>query len=539
MEKRFWIVDTSNLSTVTTTFIGYTVTEDGQFFYNKKPSTLDGTGSYTCVESLPDKIIISQDFEGMQGIYHFKKEERNIFSNGYYKLVEYIQNLKYPLTLDKGYCIQYIFSNEEAINMNDTLLNEVKRIGKDFRIEIYKNDGNVVFTEINYKINTIKIDSEETIPILDKWYYKWCKVFRSLVKMNSPLIVDLSGGFDSRACFGMIMNSNIDKNNISVKRNKAKKTSYKKNYDDWEISGLILKEYNMEDRTNVKFFKNKIIKNPKNIELFDEFDNLIFGNSKICDYTDHVFSEPIFHICGIYGDRNHLGDIQEVNNYLNHKKIKFANDMREEDKKIFVQYIDKYADIIFKKYEANNAPIFIGDFSFEYICRFFGAKITQKIFNNNILVCPFADPSIHKIQTHLGDSSKNYHTLICLIYTRYFDVMLKFPFQTDSTPRVITEEEIQFAKKQCELYPFKKIEYEIIPNLIDDKKIIYKYGYEENDVREVLKQRLLAAESKFTAEFCKEYFELAMRDLKNDNIRLQNYLTPIVSICSILNKLNN
>ena len=176
-----------------------------------------------------------------------------IFSNGYGKLVDYLLDLKYPLSLDKNFCVQYMFSNEQPINMNDTMLNEIKRVGKDFLIEINLNNGNINFIENDYEISSIKVDSKECIDILDKWHNKWCNVYRNLVKLYSPLIVDLSGGMDSRICFGLLLNSNIDKNNVIIKRNIPRDTSYKKNYDDWDISQDILKHFKYEERSNLSY----------------------------------------------------------------------------------------------------------------------------------------------------------------------------------------------------------------------------------------------------------------------------------------------
>ena len=227
MENKYWIVDTNNLSIVKDLFIGYTVSEDGTFYFNKKPKILDGTGCYTCIESLPDKIKISQDFLGTQGIYHYQNENRSIFSNGFEKIVDYILDLKLPLSLDKNFCVQYIFSNEEPININDTMINEIKRIGNDYFIEI-NLEGKVNIIEIDYEVNTIKADSKETCEILDKWHNKWCNAVRNLVKINSPIYIDLSGGMDSRICFGLFLNSNIDKNNVIIKRNIPNKYIRKK-----------------------------------------------------------------------------------------------------------------------------------------------------------------------------------------------------------------------------------------------------------------------------------------------------------------------
>ena len=538
MQNKYWIVDTNDLSNVKNIFIGYTISEEGELFLNNKPNILKGDGCYTYIERLSDKIVLGQDFLGMQGIYHYKNNNRNIFSNGYKTIVNYILDLKYTLTLDKNFCIQYIFSNEEPVNMNDTLLNEIKRIGKEFSVEIILDGGKVNFIEIDYEINSIKIDSKEAIDILDKWHNKWCNVYRNLVKSNSPLILDLSGGMDSRICFGIFLNSNIDKRNIIIKRNLPKQNSYAKNFDDWDISQEIVNKYKLEDRCNLKFCKSIDSKIEENsIPTFEEFDNLIYGNSKNCDYASGKFSQPIYHINGIYGDRNHLGDFHKIEYFLFEKKVKFKKDMKKEDLKILSDLMDKYSEIIFKKYKSKNRPIFFGEFSYEFINRFYGAKITTKIFHNDILICPFADSSINKIQIILEGSDK-FFNFYCLIYVRYFEDLINFKFQTHAKPRIFSDEEIKFAKSQCEKYPFKKIEFDYISDLSCKDKIIFKEKYSIEKIRNILEKRLKDAEKQFVNIFGKEYFDLAMRDLKKENIKNQNYMTPIVSICSILNMLN-
>ena len=538
MQNKYWIIDTNDLSKVKDIFIGYTVSDDGELFLNRKPTNLDGTGCYTYIEHSSDKITIGQDFLGMQGIYHYKNENRNIFSNGYEKIVNYILGFNYQITLDKNFCIQYIFSNEEPVNMYDTLLNEIKRVGKDYEIEINLITKEVNFKEKDYEINSIKLDSKEAIEILDKWHSKWCNLYRNLVKLDSPLIFDLSGGMDSRICFGLLLNSNIDKKNIIIKRNVPAKNSYNKNNEDWDISQEIVNKFKYDDRCNLKFCESiKPNKEENNIPIFEEFDNLIYGNSKPCDYEAAKFSKPIYHINGIYGDRNHLGDKNEIKNFRRHKKIKFEKDMKKEDIKILSDMMDKYTEIITKKYEAKNIPLFLGEFLFEFINRFYGEKISLKIFHNDIMISPLADSSLNKIQIQL-DGSNDYYTLYCLIYIRYFPELIHFKFQDDGYPRIFSEEEIKFAKLQCEKYQLQKVEYDFIPDLTSENKIVYKQKYSIEKIKKILEKRLKDAENTFVDIFGKEYFDLAIRDLNKENIKMQNYMTPIVSICSILNKIN-
>ena len=532
--ENYWLINTKDLSKVKNTFIGYTITDDGNIILNEIPDKVDGTGAYTFIKVLEDKIEIYQDFLGIQGIYHYKNSDFSIFSNGYDILVDYLIKSNLKLTFNRDFAAQYIFSNEEPININDTLIKEISRLAKNIKIEIDLK-GNIEFKKINYIINTIKLDTKEAIDILDTWYNKWCKVFRNLAKYHSPFLLDLSGGFDSRMLFGIFLNSNINKNNIIIKRNVPKKISYSKNYDDWEISQEIIDKYDYNDRSNNKYCQT--VKSDKNdLSIMKDLTNIVFGNSKICNYDTPTYDKPIFHIVGVYGDRTHLGDFTEVERYLDHKKKKYEKDMKKNDLIILQKMIDINSNIIINQYKEANAELFLGDFSFDYIQRFLGGKMTKNIFNNDINISPFADPLFHKIKIYV-DGTKNYFGMASLIFIRYFEHLINFRFQTDAEPRIINEEEKLFAKNMCEKYPFQKINYEEIQDN-SNNKIFIKKSYDKVKIREYLKEVLMKGKDKFIKIFNEDYFELAINDLQKENIKMQNYLTPIVSICHILNKIN-
>jgi hypothetical protein len=532
--ENYWLINTKDLSKVKNTFIGYTVTDDGNIILNEIPDKVDGTGAYTFIKVLEDKIEIYQDFLGIQGIYHYKNNDFSVFSNGYDILVDYLIKSNLKLTFNRDYATQYIFSNEEAVNINDTLIKEISRLAKNIKVEIDLK-GNIEFRKINYIINTIKLDTKEAIDILDTWYNKWCKVFRNLAKYHSPFLLDLSGGFDSRMLFGIFLNSNINKNNIIIKRNVPKKISYSKNYDDWEISQEIIDKYDYNDRSNNKYCQT--VKSDKNdLSIMKDLTNIVFGNSKICNYDTPTYDKPIFHIVGVYGDRTHLGDFTEVERYLDHKKKKYEKDMKKNDLIILQKMIDINSNIIINQYKEANAELFLGDFSFDYIQRFLGGKMTKNIFNNDINISPFADPLFHKIKIYV-DGTKNYFGMASLIFIRYFEDLINFRFQTDAEPRIINEEEKLFAKNMCEKYPFQKINYEEIQDN-SNNKVFIKKSYDKVKIREYLKEVLMKGKDKFIKIFNEDYFELAINDLQKENIKMQNYLTPIVSICYILNKIN-
>ena len=532
--ENYWLINTKDLSKVKNTFIGYTVTDDGNIILNEIPDKVDGTGAYTFIKVLEDKIEIYQDFLGIQGIYHYKNNDFSVFSNGYDILVDYLIKSNLKLTFNRDFAAQYIFSNEEPININDTLIKEISRLAKNIKIEIDLK-GNIELKKINYIINTIKLDTKEAIDILDTWHNKWCKVFRNLAKFHFLIIFDLFGCFDSRMLFGIFLNSNINKNNIIIKRNVPKKISYSKNYDDWEISQEIIDKYDYNDRSNNKYCQT-VKSDKKDLSIMKDLTNIVFGNSKICNYDTPTYDKPIFHIVGVYGDRTHLGDFTEVERYLDHKKKKYEKDMKKNDLIILQKMIDINSNIIINQYKEANAELFLGDFSFDYIQRFLGGKMTKNIFNNDINISPFADPLFHKIKIYV-DGTKNFYGMASLIYIRYFEDLINFRFQTDTKPRIINEEEKLFAKNMCEKYPFQKINYEEIQDN-SNNKIFIKKSYDKVKIREYLKEVLEKGKDKFIKIFNEDYFELAINDLQKENIKMQNYLTPIVSICYILNKIN-
>jgi hypothetical protein len=71
--------------------------------------------------------------------------------------------------------------------------------------------------------------------------------------------------------------------------------------------------------------------------------------------------------------------------------------------------------------------------------------------------------------------------LASVIFTRYFAQLLNFKFQTDIDfgPRIINDEERNFAKQLCEKYPLQKLNFDeikfennfkFVKKLVDKKK---------------------------------------------------------------------
>jgi hypothetical protein len=69
---------------------------------------------------------------------------------------------------------------------------------------------------IDYKENSVPFESQEGLNIIDKWVDKWGYIFRSLKIQTNNIMLDLSGGFDTRTVLSILLNSGIDINEILI-----------------------------------------------------------------------------------------------------------------------------------------------------------------------------------------------------------------------------------------------------------------------------------------------------------------------------------
>ena len=60
---------------------------------------------------------------------------------------------------------------------------------------------------VNWQENSVRIDSQEGIALLDKWFALWTGLFRRLADITPNIEADLSGGMDSRISFLLMMKS--------------------------------------------------------------------------------------------------------------------------------------------------------------------------------------------------------------------------------------------------------------------------------------------------------------------------------------------
>ena len=180
--------------------------------------------------------------------------------------------------------------------------------------------------DIDYKENSISFESEEGLKIIDKWADKWSYILHSLKKQTNNIMIDLSGGFDTRTVFSILLSSGIDMNEIFI--NSINDSLYT-HEQDFKITRIIAKKYGFKLNN---LFLNK---NGTNLSIKDSFFLSIYtklGFHKEFYLQTKFYSKPIFRFKGIGGEsvrRLHHVPIKEYIESL-FSQVKGINDNFEE-----------------------------------------------------------------------------------------------------------------------------------------------------------------------------------------------------------------
>lgn len=102
------------------------------------------------------------------------------------------------------------------------MINEITQVPTNSFIIINIQQKSLKINSIENQENTIPLESQKGLKILDEWMDKWGYIFRSLLKKTDNISFDLSGGFDSRILLSILLNSGIEMNNLIINTYKNK-----------------------------------------------------------------------------------------------------------------------------------------------------------------------------------------------------------------------------------------------------------------------------------------------------------------------------
>lgn len=470
VEREFFLIDSDNLSDVQPRFYGYSIQADGIYEQeNLTPEAingLNGRGCYVYVEVQDGQITIKQDLNGSWGLYLFRHDDYFALSNSFFRLLDHVK-FRYPLTLNRDYCHYLLLNGLCSDSYSETAVNEIQLVNRNAIIHI-DTAGKTFETElIDYKEHSVSLDSEEGIATLDRWVEFWSKVFRGIAQRTKFFQADLSGDFDGRVSFAILLNSGINLNNLRIFSVKGDLPAQKKEFD---LSSQIAAHYGFElnqplpDRQSL------------NLSLNDAFN---------CDlYVNRTFSNiPRIRV------QKGVQRLYRLGRAAGEGIRKFWQMPPKEFVKTFTRNVNLYSQNLTDKLTTsienvlNSSLRAVSDkyqitdanskdipqlLYYETRSRYhFGKDLLCNYFINTVLLTPAIDPEVRTLKLYTPECS-DANLLIALLFTRFQPDLLNFPFNSN---RSIASETLDYAQKLNERFPrntttddFDATNFNLLPN---------------------------------------------------------------------------
>ena len=470
LTNEFFIIDSNNLELINSRMYGYSIAENGilnnENLDNDSELTLNG--AYIYIKKDNDTVTISQDYIGSYGLYLFKKDDFFAISNSFVMIVEYLKN-NHSISLNYDNAHSLLSLGLCAVSYTETLVNEIKMLPRDNIVKINIKTKELSVEVRDFEENTISIDSEEGIAILDKWFYKWTNLLSLLDTNNQKMELSLRGTIESRILLILSVASKINMNNIFlnlIKGSEKERLKFFENASEIgeEFGFKVKKERNMK----TKHFAD--IKTPMNISFFSKLG----FHKQMFYHIDYPLS-PLFIIsdngANCIGSHEFISSEEFIENKFNiakHYSFELANSLKSSIKRSLTEVKNRYG---IKDADSNKL---VELFYKETECRnHFGKWSVENYLSNRISLNPLLDNELLKLKYNTNDCEDN-KLLMAVIFTRFVPKLLLFGL--NGSEDTINTKTIDYAKEINKRYPFKNRGNENLSKV----KLINSLEYEEN-----------------------------------------------------------
>lgn len=545
----FFFIDSYNLERVRTRLYGFSVQLSGIYdnenLTNEGINGIDGRGCYVYINVSGSKISIQQDIGGCQGIYLFRHEKYFAISNSFYYLLENIEN-KYHTTINIDFANCLMVDILASHSVSETLINEISLIDRNSLITIDIPNANLKI-ESAFDESKVSLDSVDGMKLLDNWYYFWIHTIREIRNRTPFLQVDLSGGYDSRLSFLLILCSGIDLNGIRIF---SADDSMLSHTEDYEIASKIADHFcfklnrNLPDTKCLNYSQEDI----QNIECYTKM-----GFHKEPYFRKRKYVDKIYYIGGFGGEaiRNRYSVsaqrfIEETSQQAEVYSPELCNSLVRSVKKI----IETSYRMVKEKYsiddvQSSDLPQYM--YRDGWSRNHFGKVIFGNIYSNRVVLAPLMDPNLWKLC--LDDpkcTDKN--LLMVVILSRYCPELMEFPYEGKRYS--IDESTVEFARMLNKKYPLTSYTNEMHINLqkksnirfhVDtvDKKL--ESALERNQNNHYVPDKILFDELKrcfdssktrgiFTSVFDPEIYDFANRYYNNGGFSSIRHCYAVLSV---------
>lgn len=455
IEDNFFFINSKQLELVESKLYGYIVSTEGvitndnfkkDFFshYN------DSCGAYIYVEKNQNSIRIYQDFIGACGIYLYKGSDGEFYmSNSFLLLTNKIKKIC-KLSFNYDYAYNFLNSDLCAINYSDTMINEIYLVPGNCIISIDLRTKELQYEYVNYQIETVNVDTREGINLLDKWYSKWCTIFRNIKSISNNVTSDLSGGFDSRLILSILLNSGIDLNTININTINNFTDQSSVQAEDYEIASLISEHYGFNLNNHV-YADTYRMDDFTGVLSLDLYTRMCFH--KIPYVLNNCHRDRLYSFQGYGGIRGYwLYTYKEFKDM----QLKRISELTPQIKPHVERELEKVFTSLSKDSNVSLDDKRISEYLYMYTRarNHYGKSMFSLYLTNKIILSPLLDPLIQKLNVKT-ESCGDSNLLMATIFKRYAPDLLLFKFQGK---RSIKESTINEAKKINERFgPYKPL----------------------------------------------------------------------------------
>lgn len=507
VDDNFFFFDSDTLDSVHSFFLGYTIYQGKEYNSNKRDVEsvpCDAwEGCFIEVKKDVDKITIRQDFNGSWGIYTFKKDGYFAVSNSFWLLLNKIKD-RYQVTLNEDYAKSMFVFDLCSLSIRETLIREINLVPRNYILLIDVKTKKINSEPIDFHEDKIPLDSPKGIETLDRWFYKWTSLIRTLKAKTNNITVDLSGGMDSRIILALLLSSYVNMNEIHVHSLDDKLHTHA---EDFKIAGHIAQHFGFQLNQN-KFRLSRRALTPQ--ETMDISCNLKLGMHKEMYWKSVYDYNTMYYFTGAGGEARRKYWQMEPDDFITRlveigKKISDSTFHKSTERILQRSFHDILSMCTFSKIKSGVLPerLYIEARSRQH----FGKAAVESFLVNNIIESPFLDVDLRSIDL---EHEKDENILFAVIWQRYCPDLLLFPFEGK---RSISPETIARAKRICERYPFFNKNKELINVSLTSEHTFQaengqRYSFSPNDAMKNYFEKT-EFEDYFSSRFSQEIYDIA------------------------------